>query len=513
MPSCTLQFNGTTVAWSALYGRYLVAKDAVQQGGQLLVEELPLAIGPKCGNSGVLCLGCYAPLIEEQRCRHCGWPLCRACNAQQEPEDATNNLHWQLECCLLKAAKARFYELPPDCQQCPQLDCIMPLRVLLAKEAQPERWLEEVAPMEHHEQQRRENADVWHADRVNIAQYLRGPCKLADRFSEELIMQVVGILDVNAFEARTTQGYPLRCLYPYTGILAHNCVPNTARSIHPSEGYKIRLRAMVPLEAGQQLQHSYTYTLDGTVQRQSHLRDGKYFSCTCDRCQDASELQTHFSSLKCGQCTEGWLLPKQPTVLDSSWSCRGCDNSSSSEEVRQIVDALQLEVNAVQALQMGAKRLEEAERLLRKYKSLLHPSHYIATGLRQLLIEMYGRVQGYEMVQLTDQLLERKAQLCREVLQVLDRFEPGLSRARAMNLYELHVPLVLLAKSGFIASRLSGGELQARLVEAINLLKQCVEILQHEDRSSQEGILCGVAKQALQQLTVSVEGLGNQLEL
>ncbi|KAH8378379.1 hypothetical protein KR093_011085 [Drosophila rubida] len=505
MPSSAVQFNCTQVAWSPLFGRYLVASDAVQQRGQLLVEELPLAVGPKCGNSDVLCLACYAPRIVE-RCSQCSWPLCPACN-----EDA-NNTHRQLECGLLKAAKARFFELPAGGKYCPQLDCIMPLRVLLAKEAQPERWQNEVAPMEHHEQQRRENADVWHADRVNIAQYLRGPCKLAERFSEELIMQVVGILEVNAFEARTTQGYPLRCLYPYTGILAHSCVPNTARSIHPSDSYRIRLRAMVPLEAGQQLQHSYTYTLDGTVQRQSHLREGKYFNCSCDRCLDASELQTHFSSLKCGQCTDGWLLPKQPTVVGSSWSCRACDNTASSEEVRQIVDALQLEVNAVQSLEMGAKRLEEAERLLRKYKSLLHPAHYIATGLRQLLIEMYGRVQGYEMVQLTDQLLERKAQLCREVLHVLDRFEPGLSRARAMNLYELHVPLVLLAKSGFIASRLSGGELRARLVEAIDLLKECVEILQHEDSSSQEGILCGVAKQALQQLTMSVEGLGDELQ-
>lgn len=108
----------------------------------------------------------------------------------------------------------------------------------MAKEANPERWDNEVAPMEHHKEERQRDADVWHADRVNIAQYLRGPCQLANRFSEELIMQVVGVLEVNAFEARSPKGYPLRCLFPYTGILAHNCVPNTSRSIYPSEGYK-----------------------------------------------------------------------------------------------------------------------------------------------------------------------------------------------------------------------------------------------------------------------------------
>lgn len=92
--------------------------------------------------------------------------------------------------------------------------------------------------MEYHNEERRKLVDVWNADLVNIAQYLRGRCGLAERFSEDLIMQVVGILEVNAFEARTTLGYALRCLYPITGILAHNCVPNTFRTIHPSEGFK-----------------------------------------------------------------------------------------------------------------------------------------------------------------------------------------------------------------------------------------------------------------------------------
>ncbi|KAH8289973.1 hypothetical protein KR018_012433 [Drosophila ironensis] len=509
----TLSVNRTSVQRSPICGRYLVAKGPTEAHG-LLIEELPFAVGPKC-NGPVVCLGCYQneadwetnPEIEgEENCPECGWPLCAECSRDAE------NHHIRLECRLLKDSRARFFPLPRGSSHCPQLDCILPLRVLLAKEANPERWDSQVAPMEHHEEERKKDADVWHADRVNIAQYLRGPCKLASRFSEELIMQVVGILEVNAFEARSTKGYPLRCLYPYTGILAHNCVPNTARSIYPSDGYKIRLRAMVDLKEGQPLHHSYTYTLDGTAQRQRHLRQGKYFTCQCERCQDPTELGTHFSSLKCGQCTEGYQVPKQPTESASTWNCSSCDAVSSPAEVEALLNSLQSEVNVVQGLEMGAKRLEEAERLLRKYKSLLHPLHFIATGLRQLLIEMYGRVQGYEMVQLPEHQLERKAELCRQVLRVLNTFEPGLSRTRAMNLYELHVPLVLLAKNAFIASRLSGGELRGRLVDAIDLLKECVEILECEDKGSQEGVLCGVANQALKQLILSVEGLGSELD-
>ncbi|XP_017059325.1 SET domain-containing protein SmydA-8 isoform X2 [Drosophila ficusphila] len=494
----------------AVLGRYLATSSAVERG-DLVLEELPFARGPK-RDSGIVCLGCYQFLQfgddgdSLDRCEVCDWPLCGSC---ADDDDATDH---EGECQVFSAARVTFAGNVSDDGVCPQLNCITILRVLLAKEEDPERWDSKVAPMEHHEEERKKDADLWHADRVNIAQYLRGPCKLASRFSEELIMQVVGILEVNAFEARSSKGYPLRCLFPYTGILAHNCVPNTCRSIYPSEGYKIRLRAMVDLEEGQPLHHSYTYTLDGTSQRQNHLKQGKFFSCKCDRCLDPTELGTHFSSLKCGQCAEGFQVPREPTETDTSWICSSCGATTSNTEAQKMLQSLQAEVNAVQSLENGAKRLEEVERLLRKYKSLLHPLHYIATGLRQLLIEMYGRVKGYEMVQLPDQKLERKAELCRQVLRVLNTFEPGLSRTRAMNLYELHVPLVLLAKSGFIAGKLKGGELRARLVDAIDLLTECVEILEFEDKSSQEGVLCGVAKQALQQLTLSVEGLGSELD-
>lgn len=168
---------------------------------------------------------------------------------------------------------------------------------------------------------------------------------------------------------------------------------------------------------------------------------------------------------------------------------------------------MQSDVADVQAIESGAERLQETEKLMRKYRVVLHPLHFIISGLRQNLIEMYGRVEGYEMAELPDILLERKEELCRQVLSVLNVFEPGLSRSRAMIMYEQHVPLVLLAKSGFIAGVLKNQALKSKLIEAIEILKECVDILQHEDLASQEGVLGQVAKQAMEQLTVSVEGL------
>ncbi|XP_014098807.1 SET domain-containing protein SmydA-8 isoform X1 [Bactrocera oleae] len=495
--------NRTIVRRNSLYGRYLIAESDTK-ANELLVEELPLVHGPKC-NGPIVCLECYAPLnlesLSDQRCSKCNWPLCSNCS------DRGASYHYSWECSVFSQAKAKFYLVQCDAKGCPQLDCITVLRVLLAKESDPDRWEREIAPMEYHNEERRKMVDVWNADFVNIAQYLRGPCRLAERFSEYLIMQTVGILEVNAFEARTTLGYTLRCLYPITGILAHNCVPNTFRTIHPSEGFKIRLRAMCNLDEGQQLQHSYTYTLNGTSQRQEHLKTGKFFTCECKRCKDPTELGTNFSTFKCSKCEDGWLLSTNPLDSSCCWKCTLCTFQTSNNAIQKALSVIQSEVATLQAMDPSPQKLQETEKLMRKYRVVLHPLHFIQIGLRQNLIEMYGRVAEYELSELPDVMLEHKEELCRQVLHVLDVFEPGLSRARAMILYDLHVPLVLLAKSGFIGGVITADKLKHKLLDVIAILNECVDILQYEDPETQEGNLCKVAQQAKDQLTQSVEGL------
>lgn len=91
--------------------------------------------------------------------------------------------------------------------------------------------------MEYHAEIRKDS-DVYKADKVNIVGYLHGPCKLKERFSEDLIQQACGILDVNAFEAKTAKGHRVRCLYPNASIFGHSCVPNTTHSVLCSKDFK-----------------------------------------------------------------------------------------------------------------------------------------------------------------------------------------------------------------------------------------------------------------------------------
>lgn len=91
--------------------------------------------------------------------------------------------------------------------------------------------------MEYHEASR-SNSDTWKADQINVVGYLHGPCKLRNRYSEKLIQQACGILEVNSFEGRSASGHSIRCIFPKTAIMAHTCVPNTMHTILPSENFK-----------------------------------------------------------------------------------------------------------------------------------------------------------------------------------------------------------------------------------------------------------------------------------
>lgn len=221
------------VLYSAELGRYGVAARDLK-AGEVVLEDRPFAVGPKV-DSSPLCLECCRPVDGGRggpKCPECGWPMCEECAA-----DKQTIVYHKKECSLFAKHKAKFQAVEDSTASCMQLDCITPLRMLLAKEEHPERWDAEISVMEYHNESRNGSA-TWQQDQQNVVGYLRFPCGLKDRFSEEVIQQVIGILDVNAFEVRTSKGYSARGLYPKLGVMAHSCVCNVVHSIHPSNDFR-----------------------------------------------------------------------------------------------------------------------------------------------------------------------------------------------------------------------------------------------------------------------------------
>lgn len=359
--------------------------------------------------------------------------------------------------------------------------------------------------MEDHEESRRDT-ETWKADETNIVNYLRGPCGLS-RFPADLIQKVIGILEVNAFEGRTLSGNPVRCLFPKLAIFSHSCAPNVHHAISLNGKFQMTFRVTVDVPKGGVLNTTYSHTLWGTSRRQEHLKKGKFFTCKCARCKDPTELGTHFSSLKCSKCDPGLICASDPFDQAAEWRCSHCEFKTPGQSVAKLIATVEEEISRLDYLEYDATRLQQTEHLFKRYRSVFHPHHFIQTGLRQALIMMYGQVEGYEMLELPDVLLEHKIELIQYVMEVLDKIEPGKSRARAMMLFELHVPMIFLAKSKYANNLLEGEPLREKFREVMKVLEECKEVLEWEDPNSPEGFCAKVAEGALVQLKESLEGI------
>ncbi|XP_060804870.1 SET domain-containing protein SmydA-8 [Amyelois transitella] len=477
------------------YGRYLVANKDLESG-DLIFTDTPFAVGPKPGNPP-LCLGCYNP-VENSLCSRCGWPICGAeCEASAAHAG---------ECEVFANAKVRFQPVEDWTASTPQLDCITPLRMLLAKEKDPDRWHRDLEPMETHTEARKEKP-AWAADQVNIADFLVDHCKLGSKYDKDLVQRVCGILEVNSVEIPSRGGFSVRAIYPRLAIAAHSCVPNIVHTIFQED--MVKVRATVPIKSGSALLLCYTHALSPTLVRRQYLLESKFFNCTCARCADPTELGTHLSTLKCTKCDNGVILSTDPLDNEAQWKCtdKNCEFKTSGAAVSKILAVVQAEIDQLDMMEPSPQAIEQREATLKKYKSVFHPRHSLLLNIKHALAQLYGRVEGYSIDELPDLMLERKAEFCKLVLQTLDVITPGDSRMRGMMLYELHAPIMFMARNEYSAGLITPEKLKERLQEPIQHLADAARILMREDPQSPEGITGQIAQQSMEQLKASLECL------
>ncbi|KAH1015916.1 hypothetical protein HUJ04_007226 [Dendroctonus ponderosae] len=489
---------------SETVGRYAVASEDLKPG-DVIFSETPFAYGPK-SDSSCLCLGCHSPVDCAYLCSTCSWPVCG-------PECEQLKVHKENECQVFSNAKVKFQTVEDPTDVCLQYECITPLRMLLEKERDPKRWEEEISIMEAHNEERK-SRPIWEFNQHNIVEYIRGPCKM-DKYSEELIHLICGILEINAFEARTPSCYAIRCLFPKLAILSHNCVSNIHHAVDCNGDGELKdcvvtVRAAVDIPKGGELFSSYTFSLWPTLVRREFLRESKFFDCTCPRCSSPTELDTHMSSLKCQRCDNGVIISTNTAdlrialiffLIDDAceWKCTHCDYKTNGRAVRKVFAAIQNEIDQVEYIG-GPQGIQQRETIFRKYRSVLHPNNSYMTTLRSALIQLYGKTEGYTLEDLPDVILERKIELCLQLMEVLDIIEPGLSRIRGITLYELHGPIMIHARHQYQYGAINKEDFKAKLQESIDTLGKAVEILKNEPISQPEGQLGQMALSAHEQL-------------
>ncbi|KAF6205254.1 hypothetical protein GE061_019422 [Apolygus lucorum] len=469
-------------------GRYAVTTKNLE-AGDVILQESPFVVGP-LKDSEFVCLACYKPLENPiALCKTCGWPICS--------EECSKNLwHKEFECSVFTNCRMKYrIEHIPG----PQLECITPLRFLMCIDRNRKRWATEVCAMEDHNTLRRFDEKAWEAEGNNIVWFLRDRCRLSDRFTEEMIRKVCGILDVNAFQVPVTNGV-VRAIYPKTAILSHNCVANTQHSI-PPDSLILTLRTTTYVSQSDELFTSYASCLLPTPLRREHLRKSKYFECTCDRCEDASELESHMNSLHCISCDKGSLLPVEPIHdFKTTWKCHFCGKKMLGNEVAILYEKISKEIEEMENIKSSDEKLKAAEQILKSYRMILHPNHAFNIQVYHTLSQLYGRAKGYTLDMLPDTLLERKILCCQKVLECLSIVGPGQTRLRGATTYELQLALRLTNKTKHEYKELNDKEYEQETERVITMLEECIIILGREHHTTNEAKLAKMADKSLDYL-------------
>ncbi|CAG4944031.1 unnamed protein product [Colias eurytheme] len=259
-----------------------------------------------------------------------------------------------------------------------------------------------------------------------------------------LIKFANSILKINSFRIpaqSNTKTVPLRGLYPLSAFLNHSCVPNT-RNIFRTD-YTMAVLATRDIEVGEELLSCYTGLLWCTPTRRYQLFKAKQFWCKCHRCQDASEMGTLLSGLKCinKECT-GTTLPHEPLKVNTDWLCTTCNMTIPIERVRDIHGILG---SLLGTLDLDKKLLEVDERILDRLTNFIPSSNHILVDIRMRQALSYGYA-GSTMNELSEARLSLKESLCRSTLRTLAALGLGDAHLRGLLLYHLHASLAERAR-------------------------------------------------------------------
>lgn len=205
-------------------------------------------------------------------------------------------------------------------------------------------------------------------------------------------------------------------------------------------GFKLTVRAARDIRRGEHIATCYSNILWGTQLRRQHLSEAKYFTCSCERCADPTELGTHFSSLKClgtseAGCEGGIQTPDNPLSDTCEWVCNKCPARVPGNQVSYLTGKMGEEIdNALRK----TPNVPALELLLDKLVNFLHPQHYHVFALQHSLIQLYGHHKDYTIESLTVDALKRKLKLCDELLSITGRLDPHSVRLSLYTAVALH---------------------------------------------------------------------------
>lgn len=500
------------VCSSSTLGRYVIATRDLKPG-ELVLSECPTVMAPMAFTIPI-CLSCYKTVDGSKRCPKCGWALCS--------ESCMESASHVPECSF---TQARGKAIPPDVAHSkrphPLYEIVALLRCLYLKQSNQALY-DKLLQLESHTQERMKSGRM-EKDKI-LLKMVRQFFKIdIETYSDHEILDLLGILFVNTHEVPVTV-VPVQALYLNGSLIEHNCTSNASK--HFDKNGTLQIRAAIHIRKGDHIAIMYSDPMWGTVNRQQHLFETKFFQCRCSRCLDPFELGTNFSSLRCPNCpaqSQGFLVAKDPMNSLAAWHCAQCGNEEPADYVNAVIRSIGEEL-----VQLEKDNPEACLMFIKKHSQNLHRNHFYLMDVKLALSQMIGKtptstsgsisasegasIEGAgEHSKLSLDLNEKdliiKQKLCMELIEIANTISPGISRLRGVILYELQATLSSYARKKFTKGEITPEHLINIMQEVRNYLKECIQIFSYEPTCIQEGRLAAVARLDLIEVETYVDSL------
>uniref|UniRef100_A0A1B0G1M5 SET domain-containing protein n=1 Tax=Glossina morsitans morsitans TaxID=37546 RepID=A0A1B0G1M5_GLOMM len=491
----TEEFNEKCkIAQNDTLGRYVQACENIKAGEPIL-NESPILIIACPGDRR--CSNCFR--LTQSYCGKCSiTPLCSNCRS-----------HHLYDCNTLSlmSKEVQFENLRKN----PESYGLLKL-FLLKENPDTAEYFEKILQLESHLDKRR-NTTIWQEHNDKVVQPLlhcgmKEYFKYDDTLDEDSIQRLCGILDVNAYEIRAPDQGGMRGLYLNASTITHQCNANANVAI--DHQYRIKVYANRDIDKDETISTCYTNILLGTDERRRILQEGKYFHCTCNRCEDPTEFGSHMSSFVCTPCMtanrNGIVVKKTTTENKCKWECMVCNHSMRDEQIKLILE------KAKEEIYHARDDLKRYEILLAKLSRILHQNHYLMVDIKQNLANILRSIITSSMQRPGRCVYERKVRLCQELVMVLHIIQPGISRLKAIALYELANASAELYRLKFGEKELTDKELVSMLQRCEAMLREAARMLLYEPVQTPEGELAHAAMDELRDMLNDIKLLKEKID-
>jgi len=440
-------------------GRVVIAVRDIK-AGEAVITEHPLVKGP--GNkTPPSCLQCLKIWAGKTSCTECGWPVCNQ-------ECQGGHLH-QLECQVL--AKCHKEKIPDFSSQqksghSPHYAAIFALRLAILSRSSRDTQERLDLLMDHKEEISADPQfeDLWNSPAINFL-----TSDFESGFSRDEILRGIGLFCTNAVSMFDCNG---RWIFPTFSFLSHSCISNSRFFIHP--GDMVVVRTQTDVKAGTEITISYTDPFVGNVIRREMIRDLWYFSCSCERCSDVTELGTNVSAVRCRMCKAedkkacvSYMLPIDSQTLDGDWHCSDCSHVVTHQTMVMLIKGLTCKVKE------KFSDLAQISDLLTNLEEFLHPNHYLLLELKQKWVNLATKTEKSEKDN-----LETTINFISDITKTNKKIDPGLTLTLGENLKLLNKAMLNLGKIRLEAGEIDQKEFMKMALGAaanIKFAKKCFE--------------------------------------